>query len=89
MQHMQRSTADQLHTLFTSLLETEVGTPAENSATPVPVLLEQLSALGMLERLVKVALQESVTELRREKVTWSQIGETFGSSLQSAHGRWH
>lgn len=84
---MQDRTAEQLHDLVTSILATEDLLDAEVVPTK-DRLLEQIEGLGKLERLARVALEECAVELRREKVTWTELADAFGSSQQSAYGRW-
>lgn len=85
---MHHETTEHLSNLMNSILATEA--PEVVAAEPAKDrLLEQLRQLGMLERYVKVALQDCATELRREPATWAEIGDAFGSSLQSAYNRWN
>ena len=87
---MERRTTNQLDDLMNSILATEdPALVAGAQDAPQERLLDQMEGLGKLERLVRVALQECAVELRHEGTTWAQISETFGSSLQSAYGRWH
>ena len=85
---MQRSTTDRLRNLTNSILETEDAEVVAGGLAKERLLV-QLRQLGALERFVKVALQDCATELRRERATWAEIGEAFGSTLQSAYGRWN
>lgn len=84
---MQDRTAEHLQDLVNSILATE--DPSLVEVVPAKDrLLDQIEGLGRLERLARVALEECAVELRREKVTWTELAQHFGSSQQSAYGRW-